>query len=97
MLARFINHHISPLNIEDSEVLEKAVLIAKHLLTVSCFLPRSLLFDARGSVSNFNAVPLKSDRVSNFFLIRRRLGRSSVLSAQLARHLAELRVALVRS
>ena len=31
MLARFINHHISPLNIEDSEVLEKAVRVAKHL------------------------------------------------------------------
>ena len=64
---RFINHHITPLNIAVSEVLEKAVLIAKHLITV-CLLPRSLLFDARGSVSNFNAVPLKSDRVSNFFL-----------------------------
>ena len=42
MLMRFINHHISPLNIEDSEVLEKAVLIAKHLITVSCLLPRFL-------------------------------------------------------
>ena len=37
-----------------SEVLEKAVLIAKHLITVSYLLPRSLLFDACGSVSNFN-------------------------------------------
>ena len=56
MLMRFINHHITPLNIAVSEVLEKAVLIAKHLITV-CLLPRSLLFDARGSVSNFDNVP----------------------------------------
>lgn len=63
VLARFANHHITSLNIEDSEVLEKAVLVAKHLLTASCLLPRSLLFNARGSVSNFNVVPLKGDRV----------------------------------
>ena len=62
-LAQFVNHHITPLNIEDSEVLEKAVFVAKHLITLSCLLPRSLLFDARGSVSNFNAVPVKGDRV----------------------------------
>ena len=35
VLMRFINHHITPLNIAVSEVLEKAVLIAKHLITVS--------------------------------------------------------------
>ena len=67
-LARFVNHHIIPLNIVVSEVLEKAVPIAKHLITVSCLLSRSLLFDARGSVSDFNSVPLKGDRVSNLFL-----------------------------
>ena len=50
------------------EVFEKAVLVAKHLITGSCLLPRSLLFDARGNVSDFNAVPLKGDRVSNLFL-----------------------------
>ena len=63
MLARFINHHISPLNIDDSEVLEKAVRVAKHLTTVSCLMPRPLLLDACGSVSDFNAVPLKGDGV----------------------------------
>ena len=52
-----------PLNIEDSDVLEKAIRVAKHLTTVSCLLPRPLLLDARGSVSDFNAVPLKGDRV----------------------------------
>ena len=55
VLMRFINHHITPLNNAVSEVLEKAVLIAKHLITVYYLLPRSLLLDARGSVSNFNA------------------------------------------
>ena len=59
VLARFINHLIAPLNTEDSEFPEKAVLVAKHLITVSCLLPRSLLFDACGSISDFNAVPLK--------------------------------------
>ena len=62
MLARFTNHHIPPKH-EDSEVLEKAVRVAKHLTTVSCLMPRPLLLDARGSVSDFNAVPLKGDRV----------------------------------
>ena len=61
VLMRFINHHITPLNIAVSEVLEKAVLIAKHLITVSCLLPRSLLFDARGSVSFQNASSLRND------------------------------------
>ena len=58
MLARFINHHIAPLNTVASEFPEKAVLVAKHLITVSCLLPRPLLFDACGSISDFNAVLL---------------------------------------
>lgn len=61
-LARFVNHHITPLNIMASEVFETAVLVAKHLITGSCLLPRFLLFDAHGTVSDFNAVPLKGDR-----------------------------------
>ena len=68
VLTRLVNHHINPPNIMASEVFKKAVLVAKHLITGSCLLPRSLLFDARGSVSGFNAVPLKGDRVSNLFL-----------------------------
>ena len=67
-LAEFVNHHITPQNIMSFEVFGKAVLVAKHLITGSCLLPRSLLFDACGNVSDFNAVPLKGDRVSNLFL-----------------------------
>ena len=68
VLTRLVNHHINPPNIMASGVFEKAVLVAKHLITGSCLLPRSLLFDACGSVSGFNAVALKGDRVSNLFL-----------------------------
>ena len=68
VLARFVNHHINPINMMASEVFEKAVRVAKHHITGSCLLPRSLLFEARGSVSDFNAVPLKGDSVSNLFL-----------------------------
>ena len=55
VLMGFINHHITPLNIAVSEVLEKAVLIAKHLITVSCLMPRPLLLDARGSELRFGS------------------------------------------
>ena len=63
VLARFVYHHINPPNIMAAEVFEKVVLVAKHLITGSCLVPRSLLFDARGSVSGFNAAALKVDRV----------------------------------
>ena len=53
-LARFFNHCISPLNRVLFGVFGKAVLVAKCLTTDSCLLPRSLLFDARGSVSELN-------------------------------------------
>ena len=68
VLARFFNHHITPLIMELFEVFEKAVLGAKHLTTASCLLPLSLLFDACGSISKSNATTLKYDRVSNVFL-----------------------------
>ena len=48
VLARFVNHHVTPLNITAFEVLEKVVLVAKLLITSSCLLPRSLLFDDCG-------------------------------------------------
>ena len=61
VLARFVNHHVTPLNITAFEVLEKVVLVAKHLITSSCLLPRSPLFDACGSVSFQNASSLRND------------------------------------
>ena len=61
VLTRFVNHHVTPLNITAFEVLEKVVLVAKHLITSSCLLPRSLLFDACGSVSFQNASSLRND------------------------------------
>ena len=63
VLTRLVNHHINPPSIMASEVFKKAVLVAKHFITGSCLLPRFLLFDARGSVSGFNAVPLKGATV----------------------------------
>ena len=62
VLAQLANHHITPLIIKTFEVFEKAVLDAKHLMTVSCLLTLSLLFDACGSISGFNAAALKGDR-----------------------------------
>ena len=70
VLMRFINQHITPQNIAASEVLENTAIVAKHLVADSRLLPRSLLFDARGSVSDFNAVPLlNSSRSKNVYLI----------------------------